>query len=83
MQMVQVFQRYIPFGRLLDFMIHSLLCATAFTAVVQVACGQCFSSFLPTSRARTRSRGAPSSAVRPTATESSRPSEARTGGIEC
>lgn len=45
--MIQVFQRYIPFSRLLDFMIHSLLCATAFTAVVQVAWWTRFDPTLP------------------------------------
>ena len=45
--MVQVFQRYIPYSRIVDFMVHSMLCAMAFTAVVQVAWWTRFDPTLP------------------------------------
>jgi sugar transferase (PEP-CTERM system associated) len=34
---VQLFQRYIPYSSVLDFLVQSLLCLTAFTAAVQIA----------------------------------------------
>jgi len=35
--MVQTFQRYVPYSSVVNFLVQSLLCLTAFTFVVQVA----------------------------------------------
>ena len=35
--MVQLFQRYVPYSSILDFLVQSLLCLTAFTLSVQLA----------------------------------------------
>ena len=35
--MVQLFQRYVPYSSVLDFLVQSLLCLTAFTLSVQIA----------------------------------------------
>jgi lipopolysaccharide/colanic/teichoic acid biosynthesis glycosyltransferase len=45
--MVQLFQRYVPYSSIVDFLVQSLLCMTAFTLVVQVAWWTHFDPTLP------------------------------------